>query len=48
MKEQTTIRLTREVYNELSIISKNMGLTVTALMIVAIWWNVLRLRKQQL
>lgn len=44
MKEQTTIRLPSELYEELKTISNKMGLTVTALLIVAIWRSVLKLK----
>ena len=42
-REQTTIRLPAELHNELSAISEQTGLTVTALLLVAIWRSVLKL-----
>ena len=47
-REQTTIRLTIELYSELALISKQTGLTVTALLLVAIWRSVLKLKSQLL
>lgn len=41
-RKQTTIRLPVELHKELVAISKQSGLTVMALLILAIWWNVLR------
>lgn len=43
-REQTTIRLPTELYNELLLMSKQTGLTVTALLIAAIWRHVLKLK----
>lgn len=45
-REQTTIRLPGELHQELTAIAKQMGLTLTAVLLVAIWWSVLRLRGQ--
>ena len=41
---QTTIRLPAELYNELLLMAKETGLTITALLIAAIWWHALRLK----
>lgn len=45
-RTQTTIRLPDELHKELALIAEETGLTITALLIVAIWWNVLRLKNQ--
>lgn len=42
--KKITIRIPQELYKELETISKQMGLTITCLLIVAIWRNVLKLR----
>ena len=42
MREQTTIRLPSELYIEIKKIAKQTGLTVTSLLIVAIWRHVLK------
>ena len=47
-REQTTIRLPKELHNELVTISQQTGLTVTALLLVAIWRSVLKLKFQLL
>lgn len=43
-----TIRLPEEYYNKLKSISLEMGLTVSAMLIGAIWWNVLKLKGKRL
>ena len=40
--KQTTFRLPMELYEELEIISNQTGLTITSLLLAAIWWNVLK------
>ena len=47
MQEQTTIRLETDLYSELLSISEQSGLSVTALLIAAMWQHVLKLRQQQ-
>lgn len=42
--EQTTVRLSAELHEALVAISKQTGLTVTALLIAAIWMSVLKLK----
>lgn len=44
---QMTIRLPIELYKNLLFISKQMGLTVTSLLIVVIWRNVLMKKKKE-
>lgn len=41
-QKQTTIRLQEELYKELKLISEQTGLTITSLLVVAIWWSVLK------
>lgn len=41
-REQITIRLYKDLYDELVKISKQTGLSVTALIIVTVLWNVLK------
>lgn len=43
-REQTTLRLSNELCGELERIAEQSGLTVTALLIIAIWQSVLRHR----
>lgn len=43
-REQITVRLPKECYKKLKEISVEMGLTFSAALIVAIWWNVLKLK----
>ena len=43
-REQTTIRLPAELYCELKKVSEESGLSITSLLIVAIWMSVLKLR----
>lgn len=38
---QITLRIQEGLFHELKRVSNQMGLTVTALLIVTIWWNVL-------
>lgn len=40
--KQTTQRIQTELYEELKAIAKQTGLTVSSLLIVAIWWSVLK------
>lgn len=50
IKEYTkpiTLRIKKDLYEELKVISKQSGLTVTSVLIVAIWKNVLKLNKLQ-
>lgn len=47
-REQTTIRLPAELHKELAIIAKQTGLTITALLIAAIWQSVLKLKSSLL
>ncbi len=42
---QTTLRLPAELCAELKAISAHTGITVTALLLGAIWWSVLKLRQ---
>lgn len=44
-RKKTTIRLPMELYSELVSISQQTGFTVTALLIAAIWMNVLKLKR---
>ena len=39
---QTTLRLETKLYNELKIIARQSGLTVSSLLIIAIWQKVLK------
>ena len=41
-KVQTTVRLSMDLYHELQEISRCTGLTVTSLVVVAIWHSVLK------
>lgn len=41
---QTTLRIQTELHKELKIIASQTGLTVSSLLIVAIWWSVLKLK----
>ncbi len=43
-RKQITLRLDINLYKELKIISEQTGLTISSLLIVAIWQNVLRLK----
>ena len=47
-KKQTTLRVPTELYIELALISAQTGLTVTSLLLVAIWQNILKLRRKWL
>lgn len=47
-REQLTIRLPEDLYNELIVISQQTGLTVTALLLLAIWRSVLQLKGRSL
>lgn len=42
--KKMTIRVPQELYKELEIMSKQTGLTVTSLLIAAIWQSVLKLK----
>lgn len=42
--KQMTLRIQKELYIELKKIAAQSGLTVTAVLIAAIWWSVLRLK----
>ena len=44
-REQTTIRLPADLYRQLVKISEQTGLTVTALLIVAIWRRILKSKR---
>ena len=46
-REQTTIRIQTDLFKELKAIAEQTGLSVTALLIVAIWKNVLKLKRLQ-
>lgn len=44
-KKQMTLRLETTLYKELQAMSKTTGLTITSLLIAAIWQNILKQRR---
>ncbi len=44
-KKQMTLRLETTLYKELQAMSKTTGLTITSLLIAAIWQNILKQRQ---
>lgn len=47
MPKQTTLRVQSTLYDNLKTIAEQMGLTVTSVLIVAIWWSVLKPKDSQ-
>lgn len=45
-REQTTIRLQNELYYKLKLISQQTGLNITVLIIIAIYWHILKPEKR--
>jgi len=41
-RKKITLRLPMELHRELSIISDQSGMTVTAVLLAAMWWHVLK------
>lgn len=45
-REQTTIRLQNKLYCKLKLISQQTGLNITVLIIIAIYWHILKPEKR--
>lgn len=45
-REQTTIRLQNKLYYKLKLISQQTGLNITVLIIIAIYWHILKPEKR--